>query len=60
VVEKWMKFIDIQQIHKTNCLNIEEINHPTSDYPDKAEYLKKQQINQQSMLLESQYSKFKE
>ena len=42
------------------CSICGEISHPTSDCPDKAEHLKKQQINQQNMLLESQYSKFKE
>lgn len=42
------------------CSICGEISHPTSDCPDKAEYLKKQQINQQNMLLESQYSKLKE
>ena len=42
------------------CSICGENSHPTSDCPEKQAYLKKQQTDQIAMLLESQYSQFKE
>lgn len=42
------------------CSICGENSHPTSDCPEKQAYLKKQQSDQIAMLLESQYSQFKE
>ena len=42
------------------CQICQETSHPTSDCPLKQEHLKKVQSEQIAMLLESQYSQFKE
>jgi hypothetical protein len=42
------------------CSICGENSHPTSDCPEKQAYLKKQQTDQIAMLLESQYSQFKQ
>ena len=42
------------------CAICNENSHPTSDCPEKQAYMKKQQTEQIAMLLESQYSQFKE
>lgn len=50
-----------QKAHVTiKCAICNETSHPTSDCPEKQAYIKKQESEKIAMLLESQYSQFKE
>lgn len=54
-------FYELNQNNKLmiKCEICGETSHPTSDCPDRQAYLKRQQAEQITMLLESQYSQFR-
>lgn len=56
----WACPFQAKSMVQVKCTICGESSHPTSDCPEKQAYMKKQQTDQIAMLLESQYSQFKE